>query len=41
MGNILRHEYHTVSDIVVWNAVHQEFPLLKMAVQAIAASQTK
>ena len=38
IGNILRHEYHTISDRVVWNAVHQDFPPLKAAIEAIAAS---
>ena len=41
MGNILRHEYHTISDTVVWNAVHEEFPLLKAAINAIATRQPK
>jgi uncharacterized protein with HEPN domain len=41
IGNILRHEYHTISDRVVWNAVHHDFPPLKAAVEAIAASQMK
>ncbi len=41
IGNVLRHEYHTISDTVVWNAVHQEFPLLKAAIEAIAAGQRK
>ena len=36
IGNILRHEYHTISDTVVWNAVHKEFPVLKAAIEAIA-----
>ena len=39
IGNILRHEYHTISDRVVWNAVHQDFPKLKAAIEAIAASR--
>jgi uncharacterized protein with HEPN domain len=38
VGNVLRHEYHTISDRVVWNAIHQDFPPLKAAVEAIAAS---
>ena len=37
IGNILRHEYHTVSDRVVWNAVHEDFPGLKAAIEAISA----
>lgn len=38
IGNILRHEYHTISDRVVWNAVYQDLPRLKAAVEAITAS---
>ena len=41
IGNILKHEYHTISDRVVWNAVHQDFPALKTAIEAIAASRRK
>ncbi len=41
IGNVLRHEYHTISDRVVWNAVHQDFPALKAAIEAIAASLKK
>jgi uncharacterized protein with HEPN domain len=41
MGNVLRHEYHTISDRVVWNAVHQDLPPLKTAVKAISASLKK
>lgn len=37
IGNILRHEYHTVSDRVVWNAVREDFPGLKAAIEAISA----
>lgn len=41
IGNILRHEYHTISDTVVWNAVHEDFPPLKAAIVAIAAGLKK
>lgn len=41
IGNVLRHEYHTISDRVVWNAVHQDLPPLKAAAEAIAASLKK
>lgn len=41
IGNVLRHEYHTISDRVVWNAIHQDFPPLKAAVEAIAAGLQK
>jgi uncharacterized protein with HEPN domain len=39
IGNILWHEYHTISDRVVWNAVQQDFPKLKTAIEAIAAGR--
>jgi uncharacterized protein with HEPN domain len=38
IGNILRHEYHTISDKIIWNVVQDELPRLKAATQAIAAS---
>jgi uncharacterized protein with HEPN domain len=41
IGNVLRHEYHTVSDRIVWNAVHQHFPPLKAAIEAIAVGLGK
>ena len=37
IGNILRHEYHRVSDRLVWNVVKVHLPPLKAAIQAIAA----
>ncbi|MBV9570386.1 MAG: DUF86 domain-containing protein [Alphaproteobacteria bacterium] len=37
IGNILRHEYHRISDIVVWNVVQRHLPALKAAIQAIDA----
>lgn len=36
IGNVLRHEYQTISDKVVWNVVHEDLPALKAAVEAIA-----
>ncbi len=38
IGNALRHEYHRVSDAVVWNVVQVHLPPLKAAVMAIAAA---
>jgi uncharacterized protein with HEPN domain len=35
IGNILRHEYHRISDAVVWNVVQQHLAPLKAAVLAI------
>jgi uncharacterized protein with HEPN domain len=38
IGNVLRHEYHRVSDIVVWNVVQNYLPSLMSAVEAIDAA---
>jgi len=35
IGNVLRHEYHRVSDTIVWNVVIEHLPPLKAAVEAI------
>lgn len=35
IGNILRHEYHRVSDTVIWNVVQKYLPPLRAAVSAI------
>ena len=35
IGNILRHEYHRISDVIVWNVVRDDLPSLKAAVAAI------
>lgn len=31
MGNILRHEYHRISDRIVWNAICEHLPPLRRA----------
>jgi len=41
IGNVLRHEYHTVSDKIVWDVVQADLPLLKTAILAIAAKIEK
>ncbi len=38
IGNILRHEYHGLSDKVIWGVVVDELPRLKIAIAAIAAT---
>jgi uncharacterized protein with HEPN domain len=38
IGNVLRHEYHRISDTVIWNVVQNYLPPLKAAVAAIDAS---
>lgn len=41
IGNVLRHEYHRVSDTLVWNVVQEHFPRLKTAIAAIEAELKK
>lgn len=41
VGNVLRHEYHTISDKVIWDVVQQDLPKLRAAVEAIAANLKK
>ena len=36
IGSVLRHEYHTISDKVIWDVVHEELPVLRRAIEAIA-----
>lgn len=38
IGNVLRHEYHSLSDRIVWGVVADELPRLREAVEAIQAS---
>ena len=38
IGNVLRHEYHTISDKVIWDVVQGDLPGLKAAIEAIAAT---
>ncbi len=35
IGNVLRHEYHRISDTVIWNVVKVYLPPLRAAVLAI------
>jgi uncharacterized protein with HEPN domain len=35
IGNVLRHEYHGLSDKVIWGVVTDELPKLKVAIAAI------
>lgn len=37
IGNVLRHEYHGLSDMIVWNVVVDELPRLRTAVEALRA----
>jgi uncharacterized protein with HEPN domain len=36
IGSVLRHEYHTISDKVIWDVVQEDLPPLKRAIEAIA-----
>ena len=38
IGNVLRHEYHRISDTVIWNVVQNYLAPLRAAVTAIDAS---
>jgi uncharacterized protein with HEPN domain len=38
IGNVLRHEYHRISDTVIWNVVQRYLPPLRVAVSAIEAA---
>lgn len=33
VGNVLRHEYHSISDRVIWNVVQQHLPPLRSCVE--------
>jgi uncharacterized protein with HEPN domain len=37
IGNVLRHEYHSIADRLIWNVIHHELPQLKIAIEEIAA----
>ena len=41
IGNVLRHEYHRVSDTLIWNVVQEYLPPLKAAIVAIEAELKK
>lgn len=38
IGSILRHDYHTVSDKIIWDVVIADLPALKAAIEDISAS---
>lgn len=38
IGNVLRHEYHATSARIVWNVLHEDLPLLRLALEAIVKS---
>jgi uncharacterized protein with HEPN domain len=41
IGNVLRHEYHTISNKVIWDVAQADLPGLKSAIEAIAAIEKK
>jgi uncharacterized protein with HEPN domain len=38
IGSVLRHEYNSLSDRIIWNVVIDELPRLKAAIKSIAAA---
>jgi uncharacterized protein with HEPN domain len=37
MGNVLRHSYHRVDDLIVWETVKGDLPALKTVIQRLIA----
>jgi uncharacterized protein with HEPN domain len=37
IGNVLRHEYHGLTDQIIWGVVVDELPALKTAIEALSA----
>jgi uncharacterized protein with HEPN domain len=37
IGNVLRHDYHTITDKVILDVVAADLPILKTAIEAMAA----
>jgi uncharacterized protein with HEPN domain len=35
IGNVLRHEYHGLSDKIIWGVIQDEIPRLRVAIDAI------
>ncbi|CAN7205275.1 HepT-like ribonuclease domain-containing protein [Neorhizobium sp. LjRoot104] len=35
IGNVLRHEYHGLSDKIIWGVIVDEIPKLRLAIEAI------
>jgi uncharacterized protein with HEPN domain len=35
IGNVLRHEYHGLSDKIIWGVIVDELPKLRIAIEAI------
>jgi uncharacterized protein with HEPN domain len=41
IGNVLRHDYQTISDKIIWDVVEGDLPQLKAAIEAIATAAKK
>jgi uncharacterized protein with HEPN domain len=41
IGNVLRHEYHRVSDTLTWNVVQEYLPPLRVAITTIESDLKK
>ena len=41
IGNVLRHEYHRVSDTLTWNVVQEYLPPLRVAINTIESDLKK
>ena len=39
IGNILRHEYHSIAAPIIWDVVQNDLPALRAAVEAIAGAR--
>ncbi len=37
IGSVLRHEYHTISNKVIWDVVQSDLPPLRAAIEGIAS----
>ncbi len=37
IGNVLRHEYHSISDKVIWDVIRDEVQSLRRAIEAMIA----
>jgi len=35
IGNILRHEYHSIASRIIWDVVQKDLPALKAAIEAL------
>jgi uncharacterized protein with HEPN domain len=38
IGNLLRHEYHSISSKIIWAVVQEDLPVLKIAILALRGS---